>query len=141
MKSQKPNPPKLALRFFRWYCNPRLQDYIEGDLLEVYERRKTKSGKLKADTLFIIDVLLLFRPGIVGRRKNNYSINYIDMFRNHAKTALRNLWKNKPSTAINILGLTIGITACLLIALFIQHELSFDKFQSKGSRIRILERC
>lgn len=135
MKSQKPNPPKPALRFFRWYCNPRLQDYIEGDLLEVYERRKTKSGKLKADTLFIIDVLLLFRPGIVGRRKNNYSINYIDMFRNHAKIALRNLWKNKPSTAINILGLTIGITACLLIALFIQHELSFDKFQSKGSRI------
>lgn len=57
------------------------------------------------------------------------------MFRNNLKIALRNLWKNKPSTIINVLGLTTGITACLLIALFIQHELSYDTFQSKGNRI------
>jgi putative ABC transport system permease protein len=134
LKNQKPYPPKLPLRFFRWYCNPRLQDYIEGDLTEVYERR-AKNGKLKADVLFSIDVLLLCRPGIIGRRKNYYSTNPIDMFRNNFKIALRNLWKNKPSTVINVLGLTTGITACLLIALFIQHELSFDKFQSNGKRI------
>lgn len=57
------------------------------------------------------------------------------MFKNNFKIALRNLWKNKPSTVINILGLTAGITACLLIALFIQHELSFDKQQPNGKRI------
>ena len=135
MKSDKPYPPKLALRFFRWYCHPKLHDYIEGDLLEVYAKRKTKSGKFKADVLFIKDVLLLCRPGIIGRRKNNYAHNYTDMFRNNLKIALRNLWKNKPSTIINVLGLTTGITACLLIALFIQHELSYDTFQTKGDRI------
>ncbi|MBX2901417.1 MAG: ABC transporter permease [Cyclobacteriaceae bacterium] len=134
MKSQKPYPPKLALRFFRWYCRPKLQDYIEGDLLEVYERRLIKSGKRKADLLFAVDVLLLCRPGIIGRKKN-HSINQIDMFSNNFKIAIRNLWKNKPSTIINVLGLTTGITACLLIALFIQHELSFDNFQTKGPRI------
>jgi putative ABC transport system permease protein len=130
----KNRPPQLALRFFRWYCNPRLQDYIEGDLMEVYERR-AKRGKLKADILFSIDVLLLCRPGIIGRKKNNYTYNYTDMFRNNLKIALRNLWKTKPSTIINVLGLTTGITACLLIALFIQHELSYDSFQTKGDRI------
>ena len=36
---------------------------------------------------------------------------------------------------INITGLTIGLTCCLLIALYIQNELSFDKFQSNGDRI------
>lgn len=135
MKSEKPYPPKLALRFFRWYCNPRLQDYIEGDLQEEYERRLKTSGKRQADFRFAVDVLLLCRPRIIGTKKNNYSSNSIDMFRNNFKIALRNLWKNKPSTVINVLGLTTGITACLLIALFIQHELSFDQFQSKGSRI------
>ena len=58
-------PPQLFLRFFRWYCHPKMQDYIEGDLMEVYERRVKQSGKRKADIRFIIDVLLLFRPGII----------------------------------------------------------------------------
>ena len=54
------------------------------------------------------------------------------MFENNFKIAFRSLWKNKASTIINIFGLTAGLSSCLLIALFIQHELSFDKFQDKG---------
>jgi putative ABC transport system permease protein len=57
------------------------------------------------------------------------------MFKNYFKTALRSLWKNKTASAINIFGLTIGLTCCLLIALYIQHELSYDKFQTNGDRI------
>src|SRR5258706_4433655 len=57
------------------------------------------------------------------------------MFRNYLKTAWRNLWKNKTASAINIFGLTIGLTCCLLIALYIQHELSYDNFETKGDRI------
>lgn len=57
------------------------------------------------------------------------------MFKNNLRIALRALWKNKPSTLINVLGLTTGITACLLIALFIQHEVSYDKQQTNGDRI------
>jgi putative ABC transport system permease protein len=45
------------------------------------------------------------------------------------------LWKNKASSFINILGLTIGLCSCLLIGLYIQHELSYDNFQAKGDRI------
>jgi hypothetical protein len=61
----KSTPPKLFLHFFRWYCHPKMQDYIEGDLMEVYEKRLKEFGKRKADIKFIIDVLLLFRPGII----------------------------------------------------------------------------
>ena len=57
------------------------------------------------------------------------------MFKNYLKTAWRNLWRNKGFSLINISGLTIGLTCCLLIALYIQNELSFDKFESKGDRI------
>jgi putative ABC transport system permease protein len=55
-------PPKLFLNFFRWFCHPKLLKYIEGDLIELYEERKSESGKLNADFKFIVDVLLLFRP-------------------------------------------------------------------------------
>ncbi len=135
MRKDNSTPPQLALRFFRWYCHPELRKYVEGDLIELYEERVKEKGKQRADIRFIIDVLLLFRPGIVRSFNQTENYNHSIMFRNNIKLAIRNLWKNKPSTVINVFGLTAGITSCLLIALFIQNELSFDQFQSKRSRI------
>ncbi|MFT3823416.1 MAG: ABC transporter permease [Chitinophagaceae bacterium] len=57
------------------------------------------------------------------------------MIRNYIKIAVRNLWKHATSSVINLLGLTIGLSCCLLIGLYIQHEVSYDKFQQKGDRI------
>ena len=57
------------------------------------------------------------------------------MFRNYLKTAFRNLGKNKLYSGINIIGLTVGLAACLLIGVFINHELSYDKFNTKAERI------
>ncbi|MDB4901291.1 MAG: macB 1 [Mucilaginibacter sp.] len=49
------------------------------------------------------------------------------MFKSYLKLALRNLWKHKTTTAINILSLSVGLASCALVFLFCQHELSFDK--------------
>ena len=57
------------------------------------------------------------------------------MIRNWILTALRSFRKNKTSTIINILGLTVGLSSCLLIALFIRHEMSYDDFEVRGNRI------
>jgi putative ABC transport system permease protein len=57
------------------------------------------------------------------------------MFKNYLKTAFRNLQKNKLYSAINIFGLTVGLAACLLIGLYIRHELSYDKFNVNAERI------
>jgi len=57
------------------------------------------------------------------------------MIKNWLLTALRNLRKNKTAAAINIFGLTVGLSSCLLIALFIRHELSYDDFETRGDRI------
>jgi putative ABC transport system permease protein len=54
------------------------------------------------------------------------------MFRNYFKTAWRNLWKNKIYSAVNIVGLAIGMAACILIILFVSYEKSFDNFHSKN---------
>jgi putative ABC transport system permease protein len=57
------------------------------------------------------------------------------MFRNYLKTAFRNLGKNKLYSGINIIGLTVGLAACLLIGVFINHELSYDKFNINADKI------
>jgi len=57
------------------------------------------------------------------------------MLKNHFKIAWRNLMNNKVFSFINILGLTIGITSCMLITLYIINELSYDKYHVKGNDI------
>src|SRR3712207_722189 len=57
------------------------------------------------------------------------------MLRNYFKIALRNLYRYKGFTFINILGLAIGITGCLLIGLFVWDELQYDKFLKDGDKI------
>ena len=57
------------------------------------------------------------------------------MFRNYFKIALRNLWKNKGFTAINIAGLAIGLASFILIALYVVDELSYDKFYPDAENI------
>ena len=57
------------------------------------------------------------------------------MFRNYITVALRNIRKHKGFSLINIAGLAIGIASCLLILLFVQSELSYDRFNEKAERI------
>ena len=54
---------------------------------------------------------------------------------NYIKIALRNLVKQKVYSSINILGLTVGIASCLLIVMFVMHELSYDNFHVNADRI------
>ncbi|HEX9958288.1 MAG TPA: ABC transporter permease, partial [Fibrella sp.] len=49
------------------------------------------------------------------------------MLRNYLKIAVRNLLRSKSFSAINILGLSVGMTCCMLLLLYIRSELSFDK--------------
>jgi len=114
-------------------------DHIEGDLLEVYGQRLKKSGKRKADLHFMIDVLLLFRPGIIRPRENFRSVNQYAMYRSYFKIGWRNLLRNKGYAAINIGGLALGMSVAMLIGLWIYDELSFNKYHKNNDRIaRIL---
>ena len=57
------------------------------------------------------------------------------MFKNYLKIAIRNLWKHKGFSFLNISGLAIGLTAGFLILLYVGFELSYDRFHSKSDRI------
>jgi putative ABC transport system permease protein len=57
------------------------------------------------------------------------------MLKNHFKIALRNLWRHRVFSFINITGLSVGITACFFIFMYVAFELSYDKFHTKADRI------
>jgi hypothetical protein len=138
----KPYPPKQFLHFFRWYCHPRLADDIEGDLIEVYRKRANSKGKRNADIRFVIDVFLLFRPGIIRSRKKYKNLesrfrnqNQFEMIVNYFKIAWRVLLRTKGYSVINIGGLAIGMTVTMLIALWVYDELSFNKYHTNYDSI------
>ena len=57
------------------------------------------------------------------------------MFKNYFKTAWRSLWKNKFYTVINISGLAVGLATGIMLLLWVQNELSFDKFNKDYKQI------
>src|SRR5215217_2082009 len=57
------------------------------------------------------------------------------MFKNYFKTSLRNLWRNKTNSFLNIFGLAIGIACAALIFLWVEDEVNYDQFNLKKDRL------
>ncbi len=57
------------------------------------------------------------------------------MLKNYLKLSLRNLWKRRTHSVINVLGLAIGIASAIIIFLIVRYEMSFDQFHEKADRV------
>ena len=124
-------PPKTAAKFLRWFCHADLVEDVEGDLSELFSER-LEDSLAKARLRYWLDVLLLFRPGIIKNLvKTQNSTNYA-MVKNYLKSAWRNLIKYKSFSTINIFSLAIGLATCIIIFLFVNDELSFDSIHKKN---------
>lgn len=124
-------PAKIILRFLRSFCHRELLEDIEGDVLELYYRRQVKS-KLLGQLILLKDVILLCRPGIVRNLTFGQNSIIISMFKNYFRSAWRNLLKYKSFSIINISSLALGIATCIVVALFILDEHSFDSLHQKN---------
>lgn len=129
------HPPEFILRFFRWFCDPELHPFIEGDLLELYQERIQELGLKKSNWRFAFDVLLLFRPSIIRAfHPLETFTNHNIMLHTYFKIGFRSLNKHRFFSLINITGMTIGLTCFILIALYIQYESSYDLQHEKVDR-------
>ncbi|MEL7148566.1 MAG: ABC transporter permease, partial [Bacteroidota bacterium] len=130
-------PPGWIEQLFTWLCRSDELEVMLGDLYELYQERLEKRGKIRADFYFFLEVLDLCRPFIV---RNPFESSFTVMIRNYLKITLRNVYRQKVYSVLNIAGLSIGLVCFMLIALYINDELSYDRFHSKSERIyRVLE--
>ena len=60
------------------------------------------------------------------------------MLKSYFTSALRRLKRDKFFSSLNLIGLTIGVTSFILLALYVKHELSYDKFHEEGGRIYVM---
>lgn len=125
----KSTPPRLAERLLEWFCSYDFLQTALWDLEETYQKDLTRKGKRRAVLRYWKDTLsILFHLYFKG--KSHYSSNRIAMFKNNFVISIRNFKKDKAYSLMNILGLTAGLSAFILISMFVSHELSYDKFHN-----------
>jgi putative ABC transport system permease protein len=130
-------PPKKAIAFLRWFCRDEYVEEIEGDLTELFCKEYAHSSR-KANRNFTWRILKYFRPGYI--KSINPSTQSNGMFKNYFTMAWRNLRTNKSFSSLNIIGLSIGMTCCLIIFQYVTLESGFDKFHEKNGQLyRVLQ--
>jgi putative ABC transport system permease protein len=133
------SPPQWAENLLYWFSNDRQVEFLAGDLSELYRQRIKEKGAFRARASYIIDVLDMVRPFNI--LKNQKSITTIDMYKNYLKIAIRNMLRSKAYSVINVLGLAIGMAATIIILLFVQNEMSYDKYHENSDRIYRVSRA
>ncbi|MEQ6167454.1 FtsX-like permease family protein [Ekhidna sp. MALMAid0563] len=124
---------RIADTLFRWYCHPEFYPDIKGDLEELYSDH-LESGR-NAQLKYFFDVALLFRPSLIRPIFKNSFIKDTGMLKNYFKISFRNLIKHKGYTAINVIGVAVGLAAFLLINQYIKFERSYDSLHQDSHTI------
>lgn len=134
-KSPVSTPPRWATQLLHWFCDSHRVEELEDDLDELFQERVRAVGLRKARWRYVCDVLSLMRPFIIRRKSHEYPNPAITtMLRNYFTIAFRRLNQQKGYTVINVLGLGLGLAACILIFLVVRNELSYDSYHQKADR-------
>lgn len=135
------NLPKTSKCIFQWYCDPLLEEQILGDLQEQFAEDVASVGVTKARWRFTWNVIRFFRPGIIKKFEGIKKFNNYDMFKHNLKIAFRNLIKLKSTAFINVGGLVLGLLITLMIGLWAEDELSWDKDNVNYHRVvRVMQK-
>jgi putative ABC transport system permease protein len=135
MSSDELHPPKWPVKALRFLLKKEYLEEIEGDMEEVFFATAKERSAAAAARNYYWEVLRLLRPILIRSFKSSYNYKPFNMYKNYLMIAWRNLLKKKAYSAINILGLALGIACCLLIFMYVDYERSFDNYHAKGDRI------
>ncbi|UCE42383.1 MAG: ABC transporter permease [Candidatus Aminicenantes bacterium] len=129
-KNKIPKPPRLA----HWLLSL-MSEYDEsfsslGDFEEYFNNKARDEGRRRAIQWYWSQVLRSFPSYFLLVIKWRFV-----MFGNYLKIAVRNIIKHKGVSFLNVMGLSIGIAACILIFLYVQFELSYDRYHANAEQV------
>ena len=118
------------LRIFRWILSGFIDNEICASIIEDmeirYVQRKEERGAIysAAKLMFLIPVIII--PILI----ENF-LGGLSMFNNNLKITLRNIRRHKVFSLVNIAGLSTAMAGCIIVLLYVSHELSYDRFHDK----------
>jgi putative ABC transport system permease protein len=126
---KRTGPPKFAEKILSMLSSSRKMGIL-GDAEEEYRITLSEKGRFRADIWYVWQILKPM-PFFI---RSTLSWSF-EMFKNYLKIALRIIERYKAYSFINIVGLTLGISVFVLIALYVYHETSFDRYHEHADRI------
>ncbi|MEQ9098659.1 MAG: ABC transporter permease [Imperialibacter sp.] len=129
-----PLPPSLAVKLLKKLLRHDLSEEVLGDLEEKFYATVEQKSVLRAKLNYWYQTINYLRPFAIRKSRLKNSNNKA-MLQHYIKISWRSISRHKVFSSIKIGGFAIGIAACLLIALFIRHELSYDSFYKNQDSI------
>jgi len=130
MARSKGRPPKLGQKLLSFLAHYEWEYSVSGDCSEEFRERVMEEGRSRALLWYWGQVIF----SLATYSKLSASIG-VAMLKNYLKITWRNIRNNKIYSFINIMGLAVGMATCILILLWVQDELSYDKFHENYSDI------
>lgn len=132
---QHGSPPKLAKYLLGLSVAWKFKEEAEADLNELFKIRLSNHGSAYARAQYWKDVLSIWTRRSWFEEFEFTNLNTYSMFKNYMKVTIRSLRKQKVYSFINVFGLAIGLAFCALIFLYVQEELTYDRFHENNDRI------
>lgn len=128
-------PPRLPLRFLRFFVKEDYLEEIEGDMEEIFQEQVEQHSLKKARRMYAWEIIKLLRPVLLKQLNHIPMIHHFTLFRNYSKTSVRNLMKNPLSSFINVFGLSFAIGICILVYSFLEYDQSIDQFHQNKEKV------
>lgn len=109
-----PGVPRLAHRFFKWYCRSERYEELHGDLEEFFYERVEKKGLFNAQLFYTLNVIRCCQPYAWKRPSAKMTWSFT-MYKSYYTTTFRVMLKNPLSTFINISGLSMAIGMSMFV--------------------------
>ncbi|HMG92413.1 MAG TPA: ABC transporter permease [Chryseolinea sp.] len=126
-------PPKLGQRLLMSFLRNDLAEEVQGDLEEKFLVTVKNKSRFRAQLNYWYQVMNYLRPFAIRKAKNVY-INDYAMFQSYFKIGWRNILKYKTFSFINVFGLALAMSVCMLIILMLGDQTSYDNFHEKADR-------
>jgi ABC-type antimicrobial peptide transport system permease subunit len=133
-------PPAWIDALIENFSPSHLAEEIRGDLYELYLKDLQRRDARFAGRMYVMNGLGFLLKSFFWQQSTHDRLTAPSMITNYFKMAKRSLLAQKGTTAINIVGLVVGIASALVIFFVINFELSFDTFHSKADQIYRLVR-
>ncbi len=139
---KKTTPPQLAHKLLLRFLRDDLAEEVLGDLEEKFYAVAERKSLFRAKVNYWYQVFNYLRPFAIRKRsgspQRSINSNKMAMLQHYFKISWRSISRHKVFSSIKIGGFAIGIAACLLIGLFVRHEMSYDSFyENQGSIYRL----
>ncbi len=140
MKKHKAVPPRFAKHLILFFLKDDLAEEVQGDLEEKFYVTCARKSHFRASVNYWYQVLHYMRP-FAFKNSALLTLIHFGMFETYFKTGWRNILKYKAFSFINIFGLALAMSVCMLIMLMLNDQNSYDQFhKNKDRTFRVLSK-